>query len=162
MRTPELLTLRKGDKRNLRERLRTEKDAKMWQRYHCILLSAQKPRRDVGKEINMSYRNVRRIVSAYKKGGIDGLHYKIPPGRPPEISEEKREEIISTLNRNPEGWETKSIKALIVKKTGVIYTNRHITRIAHKWGFAMVVPRPRNRRMSPSAVYQFKKKQRRY
>lgn len=158
MRTPELLTLRKGDKRILEKRLRTEKDAKMWQRYNCILLCVEKPRKEVADGIKMSSRNVQRIISAYKKGGIEGLHYKIPSGRPPEISEEKRKEIISILDRNPQGWETKSVKELIIKKTGVSYTNRHITRIVHKWGFNRVVPRPRNRKMSPSAVYQFKKK----
>lgn len=162
MRTPELLSLRPSDKRTLKDRLRTEKDAKMWQRYNCILLCAKKPRREVGTEINMSYRNVLRIVSTYKRKGVDGLYCKIPTGRPPEISEEKRTEIISILDKNPEGWETKQVKELIVKKTGVTYTNRHITRIAHKWGFSRVVPRPRNRRMSSSAVYQFKKRRRRY
>jgi len=162
MRTPELLSLRPSDKRNLENRLRTEKDVKMWQRYNCILLCAKKPRYDVGDEIHMSYRNMQRLVSAYKRKGIAGLAYKIPPGRPPEISEKKRKEIVSILDGDPEGWETKKVKELIVKKTGVIYTNRHITRIAHKWGFAMVVPRPRNRRMSPSAVYQFKKRQKKY
>lgn len=161
MRTPKPLSLRPSDKRNLQDHLRTEKDAKMWQRYNCILLCTKKPRREVAEEINMSYRNLQRIVAAYKKNGIDNLRYKIPPGRPPEISEEKRKEIISTIDKNPHGWETKQIKELIIKETGVVYTNRHITRIAHRWGFSKVVPRPRNRRMNPSKVRYFKKRPRR-
>lgn len=162
MRTPELLSLRPGDKRNLENHLRREKDAKMWQRYQSILLCSVKPKKEVAKTVKMTYRNLNTLTTAYKKNGIEGLRYKKPPGRPPAISEEKRKEIISILDDNSEGWETKLVKELIIKKTGVIYTNRHITRIAHKWGFAMVVARPRNRRMSPSAVYQFKKKQKEY
>lgn len=158
MRTPELLSLRPGDKRILEKLLRTERDSKMWQRYQSILLCSKKPKKDVAKTVNMTYRNLNTLTTAYKKKGVKGLRYKKPTGRTPKISEEKRTEIISILDKNPEGWETKQVKELIIKKTGVVYTNRHITRIAHKWGFAMVIPRPRNRRMSPSAVYQFKKK----
>lgn len=157
MRPPELLSLRPGDKRTLEKLLRSERDAKLWQRYQSMLLCSRKPKKEVAKMVKMTYRNLNTLTTAYKKKGIVGLAYKIPPGRPPEISEKKRKEIISILDSDPEGWETKKVKELIVKKTGVVYTNRHITRIAHKWGFAMVVPRPRNRRMSPSAVYQFKK-----
>ena len=158
MRTPELLSLRPGDKRILEKLLRTERDSKMWQRYQSILLCSKKPKQDVAKTVNLTYRNLNTLTTAYQKKGVKGLRYKKPTGRTPKISEEKRTEIISILDKNPEGWETKQVKELIIKKTGVVYTNRHITRIAHKWGFAMVIPRPRNRRMSPSAVYQFKKK----
>ena len=159
MRPPELLTLRKGDKRLLQEHLRVEKDAKMWQRYSCILLCTKKPRKDVAEESNLDYSTINRFINAYKQSGVEGLKHRKHPGRPPKVSEERRKEIVSIIDSNPYGWETKRIKELIVKRTGVVYTDRHVTRIAHKWGFAMVVPRPRNRRMSPSAVYQFKKKQ---
>lgn len=153
-----LLHLRPGDKRILENLLRTEKDAKMWQRYNCILLCVKKPRKEVGKTIHMSYRNLQRIVLAYKEKGIEGLKYGKPTGRIPKIPEQKVEKIIKILDSNPYGWETKNIRDTIIKQTGVTYTNRHITRIAHKWGYTKVVPRPRNRRMSPSALYQFKKK----
>jgi transposase len=134
MRTPELLSLRPGDQRILEKLLRTKRDSKMWQRYRSILLCSKKPKKDVAKTVNMTYRNLNTLTSAYKKKGVKGLRYKKPPGRTPKISEEKRTEIISILDKNPEGWETKQVKELIIKKTGVVYTNRHITRIAHKWG----------------------------
>jgi len=162
MRPPELLLLRPGDKRILEKFLRTERDVRMWQRYQSILLCSKKPKKEVAKTVNMTYRSLNTLTTAYKKKGIEGLKYKKPPGRTPKISEEKRTEIISILDRNPQGWETKQVKELIIKKTGVVYTDRHITRIAHKWGFARVIPRPKNRRMSPSALYQFKKKQKGY
>jgi transposase len=156
-----LLHLRPGDKRILEKSLRTERDAKMWQRYNGILLCVRKPRKEVAKELRMTYRNLQYIIASYKKKGIEGLKYRKPPGKTPKITEEKKEKIIKILDSNPYGWETKNIRDTIIKQAGVTYTNRHITRIAHKWGYAKVVPRPRNRRMSPSALYQFKKKQRR-
>ncbi|MCW6159778.1 MAG: winged helix-turn-helix domain-containing protein [Candidatus Micrarchaeales archaeon] len=158
MRPAVLLALRKGDKGRLKGLLHREKDVKMWQRYRLILLCSKRPRRDVAKEANMSYNHLGLIVAAYSKDGIEGLRYKTPPGRPSEIPEKKKEKIISILESSPYGWETKRIKETIIKETGVVYTDRHITRIAHKWGFAMVVPRSENRRMSKPAVYQFKKK----
>ena len=157
-----LLHLRPGDKKILENSLSTERDAKMWQRYQSILLCSKKPMKEVAKEAHMTYRNMQYIVAAYRKKGIEGLKYGKPTGRIPKISEEKREKIVEILDSNPYGWETQNIKDVIIKKTGIVYTNRHITRIAHMWGFAMVVPRPRNRRMSPSALYQFKKRAKKY
>jgi transposase len=161
MRPAELLILPKGDRGKLMELLRTEKDAKMWQRYQSILLCSKKPKKEVAKMVNMTYRNLNTLTTAYKKKGIEGLKYRKPPGKTPKITEEKKEKIIKILDSNPYGWETKNIKDTIIKQAGVTYTNRHVTRIAHKWGYTKVVPRPRNRRMSPSALYQFKKKRRR-
>ncbi len=158
MRTPGLLSLRPSDKRTLQEHLRMEKDAKMWQRYNCILLCAKKPRTEVGKDIGMSYRNLQRLLSAYKKRGIDGLQYKIPPGRPSRLSERKQQKIISIIESNPQGWETKQIREIIQKKGGVLYTKRHIYRIAQKWGFAEVTPRTKSRRQNEKEVRLFKKR----
>ena len=155
MRPPELLTLRKSDKVKLEGLLHVERDAKMWQRYNGILLCTKKPRKEVAKDLRMTYRNLQIIVKAYKKKGIEGLKYGKPTGRIPKITEEKKEKIIKILDSNPYGWETKNIRDTIIKHVGVTYTNRHVTRIAHKWGYTKVVPRSRNRRMSPSALYQF-------
>ena len=103
MRTPELLSLRPGDKRILEKLLRTERDSKMWQRYQSILLCSKKPKKDVAKTVNMTYRNLNTLTTAYKKKGVKGLRYKKPTGRTPKISEEKRTEIISILVKNKKG-----------------------------------------------------------
>ena len=152
------VVFREKDRKTLKKLLKREKDAKMWRRYNCILLCSKRPRKAVATEIGMTYRNLQYLIASYEKEGIEGLRYKTPPGRPSKIPEKKKEKIISILKSNPYGWETKRIKETITKEAGVVYTDRHITRIAHKWGFAMVVPRSENRRMSKSAVYQFKKK----
>ena len=155
-----LLHLRKGDKGILEKLLRLETDAKMWKRYQSIFLCSKKPRKEVADQAGMTYRNLEYLITAYRERGIEGLKYKKPPGRPSELSKKKQEKIISIIESNPQGWDTKHIREIIMTKGGVTYTKRHIYRIAQKWGFAEVVPRTKSRRQNETEVKNFKKKRR--
>jgi len=152
-----LLHLRPGDKRTLENLLRTEKDARLRQRYQYVLLCFKRPTREVAKDVNLSERQLRRIISFYRKSGIDGLKYGKPTGRPSRLSDKKQERIISIIESNPQGWETKQIRDLIYKEGGILYAKRHIYRIAQKWGFAEVIPRTKSRRRNDKEVINFKK-----
>ncbi len=152
-----LLRLRKGDKGVLEKLLRTEKDARMWKRYQSMLLCSKKPRKEVAEQVGMTPRNLEYLMTAYGKEGIGGLRYKTPPGRPSRLSKRKQERIISIIESNPQGWDTKHIWEIITKKGGITYTKRHIYRIAQKWGFAEVVPRTKSRRQNEIEVKKFKK-----
>ena len=160
MRPIELLTLPKRDKKRLETLLRIEKDAKMWRRYNILVLCSRIPRHKIVDEMKISLRGIGRITAVYKKHGLDGLKYKKPPGRPSKLSKKKQEKIISIIESNPQGWDTKHIREIVIERGGVTYTKRHIYRIAQKWGFAEVVPRTKSRMQNDIEVKHFKKKQR--
>jgi transposase len=63
-------------------------------------------------------------------------------GRYPDIPEEKVQEIKNELASSKQGWTTKQIEDLIVRKSGgTRYHYTHIYRLMHKWGFKQKVPR---------------------
>ena len=45
---------------------------------------------------------------------------------------------------NKQGWTTKQVEEMIIKKGGVKYHYTHVYRLLHKWGFKLKVPRKRH------------------
>ena len=60
-------------------------------------------------------------LKRYDNEGIDGLKNRTKSGRRPELSEEIEYEIKTILMENNQGWTTKQIEELIIKKSGIKY-----------------------------------------
>ena len=73
--------------------------------------------------------------------GITGLKDRAKSGRRPELPEEIDYEIKTILMENNQGWTTKQIEELIIKKSGIKYHYTHIYRVVKKWGLKQKVPR---------------------
>jgi putative transposase len=80
-------------------------------------------------------------LKRYDKEGIIGLKTRPKSGRPIEISEEVVYQIKKELKESNQGWTTKQVEELIIKKSGIKYHYIHIYRILRKWGFKQKVPR---------------------
>ena len=80
-------------------------------------------------------------LKRYEKEGLDGLKNKPKTGRPSELSEEDICSIKTTLKESKQGWTTKQVEELIIKKSCIKYHYTHIYRILRKWGFKQKVPR---------------------
>jgi transposase len=80
-------------------------------------------------------------LKRYDKEGINGLKTRKKSGRPPELSEEICYRIKKELKESNQGWTTKQVEELIIKKSGIKYHYTHIYRILRKWGFKQKVPR---------------------
>jgi putative transposase len=85
-------------------------------------------------------------------------------GRPPDIPEETVYEIKKELSSSKQGWTTKQVEDLIVKKSGGIrYHYTHICRLLHKWGLKQKVPlKVHVNTASREEKEGFKKEQERY
>jgi putative transposase len=103
-------------------------------------------------------------LKRYREEGIEGLKDRTKSGRPPDISSEVIYEIKKELSSRKEGWTTKQVEDLIVKKSGGIrYHYTHIYRLMHKWGFKQKVPRRVHvNTASKEEKEGFKKEQERY
>ena len=95
----------------------------------------------VVKEIHRSNPWASDWLKRYDKEGLEGLKDRIKTGRPPELSEEPSYQIKKELSNSRQGWTTKQVEELIIKKSGIKYHYTHIYRILHKWGFKQKVPR---------------------
>ena len=71
------------------------------------------------------------------KKGIEGLKDRTKSGRPSRISEEVVYQIKKELKEsNNQGWTTKQVEELIIRKVKKISLYSHIyRRILRKWGF---------------------------
>ena len=102
-------------------------------------------------------------LKRYEKEGLEGLKNKPRSGRPSELSEEDICSIKTTLKESNQGWTTKQVEELIVKKSGIKYHYTHIYRILRKWGFKQKVPRKVHvNTASKEEKEAFKKRQNRY
>ena len=81
-------------------------------------------------------------LKRYDKEGIEGLRERTKSGRPTEIPEDIEYQIKKELSSSKQGWTTKQVEELIIKKSsGIKYHYTHIYRILRKWGFKQKVPR---------------------
>ncbi len=96
----------------------------------------------VVKEIHRSNPWASDWLKRYDKEGLEGLKDRTKAGRPPELSEETSYQIKQELKEsNNQGWTTKQVEELIIKKSGIKYHYTHIYRILRKWGFKQKVSR---------------------
>jgi transposase len=80
-------------------------------------------------------------LDRFSQEGVEGLKNRSKSGRPSDIPEQTIYEIKNELSSSKQGWTTKEVEGLIVKKSGIRYHYTHIYRLMHKWGFKQKVPR---------------------
>jgi putative transposase len=144
---------------------RSENDANLKERMLLILnvvYDKQIPTQ-VARDLHRSKTWASDWLKRYREG-IEGLKNRTKSGRPPDIPEETVYEIKKELASSKQGWTTKQIQDLIVKKSGGIrYHYTHIYRLMHKWGFKQKVPRKVHvNTASKQEKERFKKEQERY
>jgi len=117
----------------------------------------------VVKEMHRSNPWASDWLKRYDKEGMEGLKDRTKAGRPPELSEETSYQIKKELKESSQGWTTKQVEELIIKKSGIKYHHIHIYRILRKWGFKQKVPRKVHlNTASQEEKDDFKKRQNRY
>lgn len=101
--------------------------------------------REAGRRCGTSHVRIKRWTDRYEAEGLKGLKPRPKSGRPPKLDPRKAERIrkaVLTQSRR-EGWQTTQLRQYIREWGGVVYSERHILRIAADWGLARIVPRPR-------------------
>ena len=145
---------------------RSEQDVKTKERMLLVLnvvyqgkVSAAQVARDLYRSKSWACEWLKR----YDKEGIEGLKNRQKSGRPSELSEEICYRIKKELKESNQGWTTKQVEELIIKKSGIKYHYTHIYRILRKWGFKQKVPRKVHvNTASKEEKDDFKKRQNRY
>jgi transposase len=141
-----------------------ENDAKVKQRLQIIIhLKGGKKQREVSDLLDLSVGIVPYWKSRFDKSGIDGLKDKKGRGRKAMLSTKDKKRVLKEVNRGikiqdgyKRGYKTKDIAEMIRNLFGIVYTARHIRRLMHRQGYALKVPRPRNKSRNQSDVEEFK------
>ena len=95
----------------------------------------------VVKEMHRSNPWASDWLKRYDKEGTEGLRDRTRSGRTPEISQETPCQIKKELAVSNQGWTTRQVDDLIVRKSGIKYHYTHTCRILRRWGFKQKVPR---------------------
>lgn len=101
--------------------------------------------RTVAEKHQCSHMKVRYWLKRYQKEEESGLKVKDRPGAPSKLAKDKareiRKQIISQISTKG-GWQTKQIREYIKEESGIVYSIRHVIRIAQNWGLSKITPRP--------------------
>lgn len=126
---------------DLEQAYKSEKDGRVKERILLImLLKDGKIPAHAAKELHRAKSWAYTWRDRYDAEGIEGLRDKPRSGRPPRISQKVQVSIRKQLMSYPYGWKTKEVMRLIYRKAGVIYSETHVCRLLHKWGFRRKVP----------------------
>ena len=149
---------------NLEEKYKAEGNSKIRERLQILIyLREGNKQREVSSMLRVSVGKVPLCKKRFEKEGFKGLRDKKGRGRKSNLSKEKLDNLDSEVqegvlmkNGYRRGYKTKDVKIFIKKEFGVIYSDRHCTRILHALRFNLKVPRPRNKRRNQNSVDEFK------
>jgi len=101
--------------------------------------------REAGERCGTNYVRIKRWTDRYEASGLKGLETKPRSGRPALLSPVKAKRIRRTVLSQSarEGWQTTRLRTHIREQGGVTYSERHILRLAARWGLSRITPRPR-------------------
>lgn len=92
----------------------------------------------------------------WNEKGLEGLRPNYAGGRPPELTQEKKEELKKILEKRDD-WTTKEVRELIKNKFGVEYSIRHVSRILKSFGMKYAKPYQQDYRRAENAEEELKK-----
>lgn len=85
----------------------------------------------IAQVIGYSDLQVRRIIHAFNKGGIDGIRPDYQGGRPPTLTEKQRKAVVELAESRPKDlgiplsqWSLSQIQLVLIKKKKVSYISR--------------------------------------
>ena len=129
----------------LKKAYKKEEDAKVRERILMITYTSQKETlRSVAERLHCDHKLVLYWKRRYEKEGLEGLKTRPKSGKPRRVSRRQEANLKRMLSgKNPEKpWTTKRVSNLIAEKTGVNYSQRHVTRILNRWNLGLTSGRP--------------------
>lgn len=128
---------------------RKERDSRMKERYHALVLMHEIGNcTTVASIVKRSRATLQFWVNAFNDGGLEGIKLKKPPGRPSRLSGAQKEELKRDISTHPRklgydfsNWEGKAVSEHVKNKFGVVFTVRRCQYLLHELGFSLKRPR---------------------
>jgi putative transposase len=141
-----------------------EKDPKIKERLLMVIhIKEGHTTREVSKIVKRSFKTVAIWINRFNKDGLEGLKNKPKPGKPPKMNKEQFKRLEKDLEKSPAEfgynqvfWNTRLIKIHILQHYITSYTDRHVQRLLHKFGYSLQKPRPRHTRRNDKEMEEFK------
>ncbi len=112
---------------------------------------------EVGCRLQCPHSKVLYWKYRFEQEGIAGLKTKSRPGKPSKLSAEKKRRMKEILEGG-NWWKTTWVNDLIYKETGVRFSQRHVVRLLHMWGFEQIRPQKQHVGVDEAEQKRFIKK----
>lgn len=134
-------------------------------RLHSILLCAQEyTSGEIASLIQAPRSKVSLWLQHYEGYGIEGLLEGHRSGRPPELSENNKTELIDIIESGPVAygytsgvWTAPMIKRIIEDEFGVAYHPNHVCKILHKLHFSVQRPKRKLANADPDLLDRWRR-----
>ena len=148
----------------LEQKYKKEKDRKLKQRLHILLLLREGwTQREVAKMLHISNGIVPFWKARFESGGFNNINDKEGRGLKPKLSDEELSMLGSAIEDGVlmddgyrRGHKTKDVIEFINSNFGIEYGQRHCQRILKWINCSLQVPRPRNKARNEEDVNKFK------
>ena len=153
-----------ADPGRLEQLVARERDARQRDRYRAVLLAmgdVELSGDELAEVVGRSARFVDEWVARYRRGGVDALRPRKPPGRRPALTPAQDERLRARLDAGPRDADGvcalrgRDVCRIIEQEFGVVHTLGGIYDVLRRVGYASLVPRPRHRKNDPAAMDRF-------
>jgi transposase len=152
-----------GELKELKRRVRKEKDADRRDRLRAVVLSIEGEEAPViARLLGRSRRQVQDWAYAYRDGGIDAIHPPKPPGKRPRVHGEIVQKLRARLDAGPTAADKvctlrgKDVQRILREEMGVKLSLNAAYATMHRIGYSCLAPRPRHEKQDLAAQERFK------
>ncbi len=143
------ITRKTPDHDELVELYKVEKNYRLKERYHALVLMHElKSCYKVAKIMKRSDVTIQSWVKSFNTGGLPMLAPKVSPGRPSRLSVEQKEELKKDVLTHPRelgydfsNWEGKHVSKHVKNKFGILLKVRQCQYLLQDLGFTLQRPR---------------------
>ena len=144
---------------------RITKDPRLRTRAQMVLLSAEQGLKvsQIAAIVGESEATVLRWLNRYRAEGLEGLKDAPRPGRPSEVTEAYRAELLAAVRRRPRSlglpfslWTLQRLVEHLAERTGIRVSDETVRRTLKQ--VDIVLSRPQHKISSPDPEYQLKKR----
>lgn len=144
---------------------RTTKDPRLRTRAQMVFLAAEQGLKvpQIATIVRESEATVLRWLKRYRAEGREGLQDAPRPGRPSEVTEAARTELLAAVRRRPRSlhlpfslWTLQRLADYLAERTGLRVSDETVRRVLKQAG--IVLSRPQHQISSPDPDYAVKKR----
>ena len=140
------------------EKYRQEKDGLIRERLLMVIwMKESVSSYEVGNRLGCPHSKVLYWKCRFDKEGFSGLKTRNRSGKPSKLPKAEKRRIKQILGEG-NWWKTKWVSDLIYNETGVVYSQRHVVRLLHAWGFEKIKPRKEHAKADELERGEFSKK----
>jgi transposase len=137
----EPLNLSESKIKELQSQYKQERDRRIAERIHCIILYAQgKDLKELKRVLFVGIRTLKKWIKTYLAQGIDGLRQWGYQGQACALSDEQWAEVEAELERKPYHY-AKQVVAFVKKKFGLEYSQRGMQDLLRRKGYRRIKTR---------------------